>query len=199
VPTSGGNPGHWLASTADTFDMVVSAGAAPYVGDYRAMGVTAISLDFQIVATDFPVGGPLTLVLRDTNEGRQWLWPHFLDGKPTVLAFWSTEEMQCLRDIPALNTLARRDDGLHLVSIGTGPDRLRIDEWVRGRFGDRPEYTVLVDQAGRLAETLDVEDFPTYVLFNNFGEEIDRREKTGSHKITGTSRGIGQQFVYASN
>ena len=29
-----------------------------------------------------------------TGSGEHpWVWPYFMDGQPTVLAFWSTEEM----------------------------------------------------------------------------------------------------------
>ena len=116
--------------------------------------------------------GPL--ILYDTAGGRQWYWPHFLDGKPTVLAFWSTDEMQCLEDIPGLNTLNGFGGPVELVSVATGPDRQRIDDWVNGYYRHRMQYLVLVDQRERLARKLRVRNYPTYIFFDVHGREIER-------------------------
>ncbi len=115
------------------------------------------------------------LILRDAQQGRQWYWPHFLDGQPTVLAFLSTEEMECLRAIPGLNTLDGLDSPLDLVAIASGPDRREIDEWVRGRYVDPIRVPVLVDQEERLVSKLRVDRYPTYILFDAEGKEVERR------------------------
>ena len=69
---AGGNPGGWLhAPVYDTFAPSLTCAdgnATPFVGDYRALGVTNISLDLQILGTDFPVTDfPVVLLLRNTR------------------------------------------------------------------------------------------------------------------------------------
>lgn len=111
---------------------------------------------------------PLTSVV-----GEQWVWPYFLDGKPTVLAFWNTNEMQCLRDVPALSTLDARGGSVQLVTVVTGRDRMEIDKWLREK---RIKYQVLLDLEEELSNRLGVTRFPTYLLFHPEGNEVSRVE-----------------------
>lgn len=71
IEPTGGNPAHWLHQPVyDTFAPILkhtSAGSA-FSGDYRALGVTGISIDAQTLDTDFNVEGlPFTLLLADTK------------------------------------------------------------------------------------------------------------------------------------
>ena len=50
-----------------------------------------------------------------TDGDRQWVWPHFIDGQPTALVFWSTNEMECYRNLPALQGLNSRTGSVQLV------------------------------------------------------------------------------------
>ena len=113
---------------------------------------------------------PLPLV-NITGQGEQWVWPFFMDSKPTVLAFWNTDEMQCLRDVPALTALDSREGSVQLTTIVTGGDRLEIDKWIR-REGIR--YTVLLDEREDLAGQLAVYYYPTFIYFDTDGKEIAR-------------------------
>ncbi len=71
IDAAGGNPGYWLHHPlADTFYPVVrNTGVSPFVGDFRAMGVTTIAFDAILVARDAgnPTGWPMSLLLRDTK------------------------------------------------------------------------------------------------------------------------------------
>ena len=120
------------------------------------------------------VGCQSPLVLYDARDGRQWVWPYFVEGYPTVLAFWSTDEIQCLEDIPALNTLNGLDSPVQLISIGTGPDRQRIDDWVRGYYRHSMDYIALIDQEERLARKFWIHTYPTYIFLDVEREEIGR-------------------------
>ena len=115
---------------------------------------------------------PVSLrTLTGSSRGDPWIWPQSLDGKPTVLAFWNTDEMQCLRDIQPLKTLDAREGSMELVTVATGRDRAEIDQWIRdARIG----YLVLLDLDEDLARKLGVETYPTYVLLNVKGDEIAR-------------------------
>jgi hypothetical protein len=70
IETTGGNPGAWLHQpTFDTFAPILQTrGASAFVGDYRQMGVTQISLDARTDATQFGSAGfQMSLLLRDTK------------------------------------------------------------------------------------------------------------------------------------
>lgn len=73
VVVDGGNPGRFLRSSPglDTFAPIAASGAADpaFSGDFRAMGVSAISVDAQTIARTFgnPVGFQMSLLLRDTK------------------------------------------------------------------------------------------------------------------------------------
>ena len=115
-----------------------------------------------------------SVMVYDTERGMQWHWPHFLDGKPTILAFWSTEETECLRAIDGLNTLSLRDVPVELISVATGPDIEEIHAWIDGRRGTPIRFPVLLDQRTRLARAVNVTHYPTYIYFDADGDEIDR-------------------------
>ncbi len=115
-----------------------------------------------------------SVMVYDTEGGMQWHWPHFLDGKPTILAFWSTAEIECLRAIDGLNTLSLRDIPVELISVATGPDIEEIHAWIDGRRGTPIRFPVLLDQGKRLAKAVDVAYYPTYIYFDVGGNEIDR-------------------------
>ena len=72
IVNTGGNPGAYYRDTfIDSFAPRASTqwgSSSPFVGDYRANGVTEISVDFQLFAVDFSAAGrPLTLLLTDDN------------------------------------------------------------------------------------------------------------------------------------
>lgn len=135
---------------------------------------TAIALTLLVVSTGSCQHRPV--ILRDAEQGMQWYWPHFLDGKPTILAFWSTEvseSLESLYAIDGLNTLSLRDVPVELVSVATGPIE-EIHAWIQGRRGSPIRFKVLVDEEERLAKTLDVTYYPTFIYFDSDGDEIDR-------------------------
>jgi hypothetical protein len=77
IEGEGGNPGAWLHCTCDGINCLDTfapqlrsfiGSQSPFVGDYRAAGVTSLGVDL-ILLNDATAGGrPLTLILRDTNE-----------------------------------------------------------------------------------------------------------------------------------
>jgi hypothetical protein len=106
-----------------------------------------------------------------TSGGEQWVWPYFLRGQATVLAFWNTDVMQCLRDVPALTTLDSRAGYVNLVTVVTGRDRREIDKWIREK---KISYVVLTDLEGKVSRQLDVSVYPTYVYLDKEGKEVSR-------------------------
>ena len=117
------------------------------------------------------------VMVYDTERGMQWHWPHFLDGKPTILAFWSTAETASLENLNAidgLNTLSLRDVPVELISVATGPDIEEIHAWIDGRFGTPIRFPVLLDQGKRLAKAVNVTHYPTYIYYDVDGDELDR-------------------------
>jgi hypothetical protein len=103
--------------------------------------------------------------------GEQRVYPYFID-QPMVIAFWDVDSIQSIEALPGLNTLARRDGPVHLVSVCVSKDRTRINKWI---FREKVLFEVIHDPDERLARTLGVDSYPTYVFFDRSGREIDRR------------------------
>lgn len=126
----------------------------------------AVALSFGCASRSIPL-------VNLTDGDRQWVWPHFIDGQPTALVFWNTNEMECYRNVPALQGLNARTGSVQLVSVVTGRDRLEIQKWIREK---RIRYPVLLDLDGKLAGHLGVDQSPTFVLFGPDGRELDREQ-----------------------
>jgi hypothetical protein len=134
-----------------------------------------------------------TTMVHDAESGMQWHWPHFLDGKPTILAFWSTESAECLYAIDGLNTLSRREVPVKLISVATGPDIEEIHAWIDGRRGTPIRFPVLLDQKRDLARAVGVTYYPTYVYFDAGGDEIDR-----SYRIDNIQKWLNTRWLQRS-
>ncbi len=71
LESSGGNPGGWLHNPfVSSFAPILTSGAGRtcFVGDYRARGVTGVSIDAQTLSATFgAVGFEFSLLLRDTK------------------------------------------------------------------------------------------------------------------------------------
>lgn len=106
-----------------------------------------------------------------TESGRQWVWPYFLEAKPTVVAFWNTDNMQCLRDVAALRTLQARDSGVELVTVVTGINHYEVEKWLQK---ESIHYVVLTDFSRQLAARLEAHGEPLFIYFDAAGEEISR-------------------------
>ena len=132
-----------------------------------------------LVASLWLIGGcasrPHVLYSLSPDEkvaGAQWVWPYFLEGKPTVLAFWNTDVAQCLREMPAMKTLQRRGGDVEFVTIVTGYDPLDIDKWMHR---EKLDYVILADLEEKFAMQLGVDSYPTFIYFDADGKEIARR------------------------
>ena len=106
-----------------------------------------------------------------TDNGHQWVWPYFLDGQPTVMAFWNTNEMECQRNVAALQGLDALDTSVQLVTVVTGRDRLEINKWIREKS---IRYPVLLDLDEALAGRLQVDRYPAFICFDPEGKEVAR-------------------------
>ena len=62
-PPTGGNPDWHLRAQVDTFAPQVRATAAPFVGDYRARGVSRLGFDLRVTSTQFNYEREASLIL----------------------------------------------------------------------------------------------------------------------------------------
>ena len=113
---------------------------------------------------------PSALVLYNTR-GNQRVYPHFID-QPMVLAFWRPDSIECIDDMAALNALTRREGSVYVMGVCSSDDQVRANKWMR-KEGVR--YEVISDPELRLARRLGVSSYPTYVLFDRRGRQVDRR------------------------
>jgi len=105
------------------------------------------------------------------ETGRQQVWPYFLAGKPTVVAFWNTDNMQCLRDVAGIRTLESRDSPVQLVTVANGVSPFEIQKWLQK---EQISYPVLLDLDQALSAKLGVNSVPMFLLFDVDGQEVAR-------------------------
>ncbi len=90
--------------------------------------------------------------------------------KPALVVFWTTECPFCRAEIPALKKIYQSYQGrnfiLLAVDVGEAPEKVR--EFVR-REGI--EYTVLLDQAGTVAEQYHISGVPTALIVDKNGQQ----------------------------
>jgi thiol-disulfide isomerase/thioredoxin len=100
---------------------------------------------------------------------------HF--GRPTIITFWATWCMPCLREMPTVGRFKAQAEG-------TGIQVLTVSEDKEGGAPAKKflaerglsSLPLLVDADGSLAKSLGVKGMPTTLIINAQGEEVARVE-----------------------
>lgn len=96
-------------------------------------------------------------------------------GSGLIVNFWATWCAPCVKEMPALDALAKemKSDGIAVLALSADREGAPV---VR-RFYEKNGITrldIAIDRMSRVARTLKVEGLPTTVLFNADGREIGR-------------------------
>ena len=129
VPTTGGNPGGYCEGlNMFTLAPVLSSGAsagAPFVGDYRAMGVTDIKFDAQYFMGNG--GAPMAILLRDESgtPGSQGddniaFYVDLIQTSPMTGTGWNSYSMPIDSAATSLPTGWQAGNGFNLTGGFTG-------------------------------------------------------------------------------
>ena len=108
---------------------------------------------------------PLAINLEDTS-GRRFKLDDY-KGKVTVINFWATWCPPCVHEIPSLNKLKEKMQGLpfKLISINYAEDKETINQFMQKVH---VEYPVLLDTDGDFARNWNVITYPsTFVIDKN--------------------------------
>ena len=91
-------------------------------------------------------------------------------GKPLLLEFWATWCPPCRKSIPHLNEIfaKHKDSGLVVIGV-TNEDESKIRKFRRNVPMD---YSVAIDNDGRLGEKMGIRGIPTAFLVNKSGEIV---------------------------
>jgi thiol-disulfide isomerase/thioredoxin len=96
--------------------------------------------------------------------------------RPTVISFWATWCLPCLRELPSVGAFKTMADqaGVDVLTVsedkeGAGPARKLLAE--KGL-----SLPLLVDADGSVAKALRIRGLPTTLIINARGEEVARRE-----------------------
>ena len=89
-------------------------------------------------------------------------------GKLVLIEFWITQCNFCIIAVPKLNALAKRFEGLEIVSINMYDSAASIDGFKKRT---KPDYRILAD-GDSIATLYGVEAFPAIVLIDRSGKVI---------------------------
>lgn len=96
-------------------------------------------------------------------------------GQGLVLNFWATWCAPCVKEMPALDRLAKRsgERGLRVMALSADREGAPV---VRKFYdvNDIKHLDVAVDKLGRAARAADVSGLPTTVLYDGQGREVGR-------------------------
>jgi thiol-disulfide isomerase/thioredoxin len=98
-----------------------------------------------------------------------------LRGSGLVVNFWATWCAPCVKEMPALDALAKqlKDDGIVVLALSADREGAPV---VR-KFYEKNEITnlgIAIDRMSRVARSLKVGGLPTTILFDAAGREVGR-------------------------
>ena len=96
-------------------------------------------------------------------------------GAALVVNFWATWCAPCIKEMPALDALAKRVKARGIVVLALSSDREGVP--VVRQFLDKNGFAnlpVSIDAMSRVARGLDVSGLPTTVLFDAQGRQVGR-------------------------
>jgi thiol-disulfide isomerase/thioredoxin len=98
-----------------------------------------------------------------------------LRGRGLIVNFWATWCAPCVKEMPALDRLARVADARGLQVLALSSDREGasvVREFYRKN--DIRHLPVTIDKLSRVARAVDIDGLPTTVLYDSGGREIGR-------------------------
>ncbi len=101
------------------------------------------------------------------NPAEEVVLSEFNRDNPVLLVFWATWCPSCRKEIPELNNWSRA--GVRILGVNLEEPREKVLDFVKKTPLD---YTVVLDEAGEVAEKYGVEDIPTVILLEKGGEII---------------------------
>lgn len=114
-----------------------------------------------------------------------------LRGQPVVLNFWASWCPSCRRELPLLAETARRRQGLRVLLVNQGEPLETVRAHLAASGLELPE--VLLDPTMALAEHFALRGYPTSVLIDAEGREIDRRiGELGAATLEAWAAQVGQ-------
>lgn len=116
-PSSGGNPGHYLRSSVDTFapSLRTTAPVSPFTGNYRTTRVIEIGLDLNTFSTQFPANRECSLVLWSGNNAVYRLGTDFVPQPGTG---WKSFDIP----VPSQSSTMPAAWAVHPSSVSQGPN-----------------------------------------------------------------------------
>lgn len=111
-----------------------------------------------------------------TADGQKVLVSELADGKPLVINMWTTWCPNCVEELPTFLDLVRKYDGrvtFLFVDVPDGDEESAryVVPWLEEHgLSDLP---VVYDTDVEVAQTLNLQAYPTTVVYNSSGELVD--------------------------
>jgi hypothetical protein len=111
-------------------------------------------------------------IILDSLSGRPKVYPDFIRDKPTILAFLDANDRRCDKEVlPLVSFFHRESTPVQIIGVMAYDEYAFVKEV---KTLNQAVFPMLLDPDHRLIEKYDVDRYPTYVLLNIDGKEIDR-------------------------
>lgn len=122
--------------------------------------------------TDLPLPLP-SFLFRDAAE--RAITPADVRGKAVLFVFWATDCVHCLKEFPAIATMAKEFQNRGLIVIGICSDATDAEEAASIVGEPAKTLRIGVDAAGVNLPKFDVQAYPTFVLVDAEGRIVGRK------------------------
>ena len=114
-------------------------------------------------------------------------------GKPLLVNLWATWCAPCVVEMPTLDSLAEREERVHLLAISMDPDgRDKVTAFFEERnFGALEPF---LDNELKLMPELGVSTLPTTILYDSDGRELWRMTGMEDWRSPRSARLIAEAF-----
>lgn len=121
------------------------------------------------VGSGLAPGQPMpSFILPDTAG--HLVTPDHWEGRPVLLRFSSEKCTYCTDDFSYLQELQGRNPHIVVAAIQMNDTRAGVERALAGR---RPDFPVLLDEEGRLADVFNLRGLPMYYFFGADGKLVD--------------------------
>jgi cytochrome c biogenesis protein CcmG/thiol:disulfide interchange protein DsbE len=94
-----------------------------------------------------------------------------MDGRPTLLVVWATWCEPCRRELPEIQSFARSNPGIKVVTVNLGDD---VDSVATFLDEVDVDLTTVIDTEGRLTSATEVATVPSLAMLSTVGDVVAR-------------------------
>lgn len=116
-------------------------------------------------------GESLTSAKLKTTKGKTVTIKEIAKGKKTLVNFWASWCAACIKELPELEELKKKNPDAVFVGVNAGEGLPVIKRFLKKRDFS---YEILLDEGKKLSKSVEVEELPTTFVLDENGKVIYR-------------------------